>query len=159
MTYMQHFKNKCSLAHVSTYFFILMVALLSMSAPTKGLADEDDPDTTRLAQQLESNFWTLVEKQDSKGLNQKISEIFQAQSPSGIIPRKEFIDGLLASTLTAFSMNNLIATRHHNILVITYDFGFNGAGLIGGPTLSVWKKGEQHWKMISHSYFAFPPNG
>lgn len=158
MIAMQYCKNKFSLPLLRACFFMLFLTIFCVGTPTKAHADNNDlASIQRLALELETNFWTLVENHSAEELKEKISDIFQGQNPNGFTNRSQFIAGLLKASPTSFSLNNLIATRNHNVLVVTYNFSAAGTGLVNGPTISVWKKGEHHWKLISHSYFATQP--
>lgn len=154
MSYMQSHTHKSSLTYFKACFLVLLLCIFcSFGAPTKAYADNDLEHTRRLGLELETNFWTLVENHNTKGLKEKVSPIFQGQNPTAFQNRDQFIASLLPSQLTSFTFSKFIATQHHNVLVISYEFFPVGTGLVNGSNISVWKKGEHHWKMISHSFF------
>lgn len=105
---------------------------------------------------LERNFWNAVQKQNIAKLSRKIAQIFQGLRISGIYTREEQITGLTGVTLSTFALNNPIAHCHKDVLVFSYDFVAPvESGLTSGPTLSVWNKVGNAWKLVSHSYVPF----
>lgn len=109
-----------------------------------------------LGLQLETNFWKTVQKQNIDKLSKKIARIFQGINIAGIYTREEQISGLTGVTLTNFAITHPVSHCRKDVLVFSYDFFAPvESGLINGPTLSVWKKFGDSWKMVSHSYVPF----
>lgn len=109
--------------------------------------------TQQLGFELETQFWNLVQKHDVKGFSEKISDAFQADSFLGILNRDQEIAGLSNGGLQTFTLQNMVVTRDHNVLIVSYIFEAISAHLTNGPTISVWKKSGSEWKLVSHSFF------
>lgn len=102
---------------------------------------------------LETEFWNLVQEHDIPGYSEKLSRIFQGSNSDGIYTREEQIVGLVGAKLESFVLADPVTTRHHDILVFSYNFRASGSNLVSGPSITVWKKSGCHWKIVSHSYF------
>lgn len=112
-------------------------------------------DALELGLALETEFWTLVQEHKVQEFAQKISPIFQGLSIAGIDTRDEQINGLASSIVGSFSIQNPVASRFGDTLVISYDFIAVNSNLTSGPTISIWKKSGCNWRMVSHSYVPF----
>lgn len=133
-----------------TCFGTGLLAPLSMHA----LERQQDLKTHQLAKRLETHFWNTVKDHNLEGLEKAISLVFQGNASSGIYTREQQITGLASvGSFNFFDLQNLIAFRDDDIIVISYYFIADSPDLINGPTISVWKKGKCHWHLISHSYF------
>lgn len=141
-------------------FCVSLFVLSAMSFQTTSLYAKsniaDHCSNLELGIYLETNFWETVEQQNIAKLSKKIAHIFQGLSLSGVYTREDQISGLTGVTLTFFSINQPVATRQKDVLVFSYNFiAPNESGLVSGPTISVWKKTNCSWKMVSHSYVPF----
>lgn len=120
-------------------------------------AHEHQASIQQLANELEISFWTSVQNHNAPSLNETIAEIFQgigAQSffPAGsVITRDEELTLLLSSSITSFTIDNLVATKKHDVLVVSYVFEYIGTGLQSGPMINVWKKMNGRWKLVNQS--------
>lgn len=105
---------------------------------------------------LETCYWKAVQEQNIDKISEKVAHIFQGLNLSGVYTREEQIAGLTGITLPFFSIKNPVATRHDDVLVFSYNFiAPDESGLTNGPTISVWKKCDCSWKLVSHSYVPF----
>jgi hypothetical protein len=159
MKCIRHIGNILQASRLS--FFLFSMALLTMNTDSLRAHDHscehlNELSTERIANKLETNFWTVVQTHKNHELSEIISPSFQGLGPSGAITREEEISVLEASTIESFSLQNMIATRTEDVLIITYHFGYTGTVLTNGPTLSVWKKGKKHWILVSHSFVQDP---
>lgn len=148
---------KSSLFGVALALSFLSVAPSNLQAlpsstiviPTDDITDEV------LGLGLETNFWSAVQNSDLGWLNSQISPAFQALSDTGVLTRDQEIAGLMQADITGFSINNVVVTRKHSIIVITYTLTTTGTGITDGPNMSTWKKTDHGWKMVSHAFFPF----
>jgi len=114
----------------------------------------EDGDVLRLAIKLETEFWTAVQTHDLGQLSDILAPEFQGfGGVFDVISRIQEIQGLMDSTLTGFLLSNVVATRNHKVLVITYFLMVSeNSTIIPGPTLSTWKKTKDGWQMVSHAF-------
>lgn len=148
------------------YQFIFCISLCALSCvsfhnPLNAFCDRhphESKDPLELALALETNFWTLVQNHEVKKFSKLLASIFQGINISGAFDREEEIAGLATATLSSFSLNNPRATRFRDVLVFTYDFVATDSNLTNGPTISVWKKHDHSWKIVSHSFVPFLVN-
>lgn len=112
-------------------------------------------DSQKIGEELVSQFWQNVEKQDIRAYSKAIACSFQGLNLAGIFDRADQIYGLSHLTVTAFELKNLVQTSQGKNLVVSYDFYALGEGIVSGPSIDVWHKTSQGWKMISHSYVPF----
>lgn len=139
--------------------FFCASLLLSLS-PIQSLQAEAHPqcrpqEAVKLGVRLETEFWNLVQEQKIRQFSEKLDPIFQGLKISGIYTRKQQIEGLTGATFKKFEILNPIARRCGDDLVISYNFVAKKSNLTSGPTISVWKKTNGEWKIISHSFVPF----
>lgn len=132
-----------------TSLFVLFVSCFFINTSH---ANESGKPIHKYAIELETHFWNLVKNHNVEEFSEKLSPIFQALGPDGVIPRDQQIISLSNATIDSFFLHNVIVTQHHNTIVISYFFSVAGTGLTAGPTLSVWKKDNHRWRMLSHSF-------
>lgn len=157
MNFIHSFKQRvyrtCNLGFCASLF-----VLSALSFNTTLNADDNScnhSNSLELGIALETNYWNLVQEQNVKKFSNKIAHIFQGLNISGIYTRDQQIDGLTGATLRSFCIKNPIAHRFEDVLVFSYDFIARGSDLTSGPTLTVWRKYENSWKIVSHSYVPF----
>ena len=135
------------------------VSLFAFSALSLNIAyancHHPSSDDLELGIELETNYWTQVQEHNVKEFSHLIAPIFQGINISGVYTRDQQIAGLAKSTLASFSINNPIAKRDHDVLVFSYDFVAIESNLTNGPSITVWKKIDCSWKIISHTYVPF----
>jgi hypothetical protein len=136
-------------------FCIGCLSLSGLSFQTPLLADYHRYDALELGLALEIEFWTLVQNHEVKKFSRKLAPIFQGLNIERIFSKEEQIEALARSILINFDIRNPKATRSGNVLVFSYNFIAAGTGVTSGPTLSVWKKDDKIWKMVSHSFVPF----
>jgi len=119
----------------------------------------EDGEDLQLAIRLETEFWTAVQTHNLGQLSSILAPEFQALGGEnfmafGAISRTQEIVELMSSHLAGFLLSNVVATRKHNVLVITYFLivSGNSTGIVSGPTLSTWKKTKEGWQMVSHAF-------
>lgn len=137
---------------LGTLASVFVLAFLCSIMVTTVYANDHHQSNQKLATELETKFWTLVEHNDSS-ISSIIAEIFQGVSPEGIINRNDLL-ALVASTppFNSFSFENLKATRHNSFLVVSYQLIINQtSGSQLSTHLHVWKKIEDHWQLVGGS--------
>lgn len=157
MSFAQSLKKRVS--HVVA-LGVSLFALSVMSVHTTSLYADAEVccSDLELGIRLETCFWKTVQRQNICELSQKISAIFQGLNISGIYTREEQISGLTGVLLPFFEINDPVATRCNDVLVFSYEFVAPvESGLISGPSLTVWRKENRCWKIVSHSYVPFIP--
>ena len=148
--------KKLSQLSCCIYAFVLLgLSVIPLSLLANCHPHHRHQDALELGIALETEFWTLVQKQKVDKFSKKISPIFQGLNESGVYNRREQIDSLTGVTLTSFLINNPKSHRSHDVLVFSYDFIALGSDLLSGPSLTVWRKIDGSWKMVSHSYVPF----
>lgn len=155
MNLIQSFKQRL---YSNLGFFVSLFVLSVLSFNMTLSADNhscNHSNSLELGIALETNYWTLVQEQKVKKFSNKIAHIFQGLNVSGIYTRAQQIDGLTGATLARFRIKNPIAHRFEDVLVFSYDFIATGSDLTSGPTMTVWKKYDLSWKIVSHSYVPF----
>lgn len=116
----------------------------------------DHCNALELGLRLETEYWETVQQQEIARLSKKIACIFQGLNISGIYTRQQQITGLTGVRLPFFFIENPVATCCQDTLVFSYDFiAPVESGLVSGPTLSIWRKFNCTWKLVSHSYVPF----
>jgi len=109
----------------------------------------------KLAFKLVTKYWKAVERQDVKLYSHFLAPHFQGINISGIYTRNDQISGLESLTVTSFKLENLKASSFNDTLVISYDFQAQGQGIVSGPSMDIWHKKHNKWKLISHTYVPF----
>lgn len=130
-------------------------ALCSTTTLTAENSNHQNSENLKLGISLETRFWNLVQKQEVEEFSEKLAPIFQGLNVSGVYTRSQQIAGLAQASLISFQIRNPIATRSQDVLVFSYEFVAVGTGLTSGPSITVWKKHEHTWKIVSHSYVPF----
>jgi hypothetical protein len=140
---------------LSLYAGIFSVSLLNIGSMNQLAAcshcEHAQEANLELGVRLETEFWTLVQQKGD--FAEKLSRIFQGLNAKGPYTRENQIVGLQKANLLGFTINNPVVTRHQDTLVITYYLAAVGTGIVSGPDITVWKKHNHEWKIISHSYF------
>jgi len=112
--------------------------------------------TLQLAIRLETEFWTAVQARDLGQLSSILAPEFQSlgELDIGGISRIQEIRNLISSNLNSFLLSNVVATRKHSVLVISYflTVAENRTDVISGPALSTWKKTKDGWQMVSNVF-------
>lgn len=141
---------------------LLSIVVLSFAVTTQSFGEiigpPDDSSSfghnpDHLGRKLETHFWNLVLFKNVEGLTNLISPIFQYGSNAGFMNRYQTITFLVNSTLTGFSIKELHATRYGlaDVLVVSYRFLPVGSSLPKQRIISVWRKGDHNWKLVSQS--------
>lgn len=126
--------------------------------PTIQVQASSDTSIQSLAIELETQFWTAVQNRDSHYLDITIIPIFQGIGLNvgdnlGVSTREDEITNLLNSMMSGFTLENIVATKHHHTLVVTYTLlPVNSVNLPDGPIVSIWEKFDGHWKLISQNF-------
>lgn len=141
-----------TLFSLSSLSFNTDLHALNVEAKAHGHHSED---AVRLGTRLETEFWTLVQDQNIKEFSKKFTKIYQGFNISGAFSRSQQIKGLTGATLSGFTINNPVATRFQDVLVFSYDFVAFDSNLVSGPSVTIWKKYNKTWKIVSHSYVPF----
>jgi hypothetical protein len=111
--------------------------------------------TQKLARSLVKHYWNEVKEENVKGYSRLIALGFQGLNINGIYNRNDQISGLQGLTVTKFRIEDLVAARYKNTLVISYEFLAEGTGIVSGPSIDIWFENDGEWKLISHSYVPF----
>lgn len=145
-------------AALGVYVSLFALSAMSFHATSLYAVAEVQCSDLELGIRLETSFWKAVQRQNVREISRKISAIFQGLNISGIYTKEESIAGLTGVDLPFFEINDPVATRCNDVLVFSYEFvAPEESDLISGPTLSVWRKDCQSWKLVSHSYVPFIP--
>lgn len=118
-------------------------------------SSSSEKSTRTLARHLVTEFWNDVKEQEVTAYSKQISNRFQGLNTSGHYNKDEQIAGLQGLTVTAFTLNHIVAARYKDTLVIAYDFLAEGVGIVSGPSIDIWHKKKCRWNLISHSYVPF----
>ncbi len=148
--------NKICLTGIYTSLFVLGSFCVNQTAQADECANSySEISTEKLARSLVKHFWNEVKEQNVIGYSHLITNDFQGINVEGIFNKEDQVSGLQSSRVTKFKLKDLIAARHGNTLVISYEFLAEGSGIVSGPSIDIWYKKEGHWKIISHSYVPF----
>lgn len=154
MSYVRPFMQK--LCRVSFCVSLFTLSSVSFNATLNAESrHHHKSDALELGIALETRFWNLVENHNVEKFSAKLAHIFQGLNVSGVYTIEEQINGLAQANLVSFEINNPKSHRFSDILVFSYDFVASGTGLTSGPSITVWKKDDNYWKIISHSYVPF----
>lgn len=153
-TTVQKAANACGMTLCTS---LLTVGALCFCEPgyASKCSSSSEASTQVLATHLVTKFWNDVKEQDVTAYSRLIAKRFQGLNTAGHYNKDEQIAGLQGLTVTAFTLNNLIAARYEDTLVISYDFLAEGSGIVSGPSIDIWHKKKCRWKLISHSYVPF----
>jgi Domain of unknown function (DUF4440) len=125
----------------------------SSSSPAPTLAD---PSAT--AKPLVNQFFTLLEKRNTTGLDRFLSPAFQVVRADGSNSEKTaYLSDL--PTVDSFRITNLSATQSGSVLVVHYLA--TATGLVNGkpytpgpaPRLSVFEWNGSRWQLVAHANF------
>ncbi len=142
----------CTLGLVSS-----LVALGVVGTSQNAYAEETfHTPTEQLAKKLVKRFWTAVKHQHVHAYSNLLAPQFQGMNISGSFTRSQQISGLKNLTLTKFKISQLVASRHNDALVVTYNFTAKGKHVVSGPSMDIWQRQGRHWKQISHTYVPYP---
>ena len=140
--------------------FLAGVPLMSAVAALGATPRDADVDTQK-GTELVEKFFTLLEKQDEKGLGRFVSPAFQIQRADGSsLDRDQYLAN--PATVEDFEITNVNATKTGNVYVVRYDAV--GTITIDGvpqktspaPRLSVFVKTKKSWQIVAHANFNTP---
>lgn len=149
-----------SLSKIYSIIFSAVFACCSFGLNTAAVADEchcahKKLNTEELAHHLVHHFWRAVKHQDVEEYSSLLAIGFQGLNVNGHFNRQDQISGLEGLTITKFKIDDLIASRYGDTLVISYDLLAEGDGIVPGPSIDIWHKKGCSWKQVSHSYVPF----
>lgn len=127
-------------------------SLVAFECSTSSSINESDQ---KLGRKLVNQYWNDVKHQDVQSYANKISKHFHGISIQGIYDKCQQVNGLENLTVTSFRLENLVAVRYCNTLEISYNFHAEGEGIVSGPSIDIWHKKGEKWKLISHTYVPF----
>src|SRR5438128_1537047 len=145
------------LAVVVSCTILLMASALVLASPaTASPAPSSDPVATGKA--LVTQFFTLVQKKDTAGLDKMLSPAFQLERADGSGSGKaDYLKSL--PTVTSFDLKDFSAQRAGSVLVVRYLA--TATGLVNGkpytpgpaPRLSVFVRNGTRWQIVAHANF------
>lgn len=112
--------------------------------------------TKQLARKLVTRFWTAVKHQHVNAYSNLLAPQFQGMNISGSFTRNQQISSLKTIRMTHFKISQLVASRHKDTLVVTYNFTAKGKNITSGPSMDIWQRQGSHWKQVSHTYVPYP---
>jgi ketosteroid isomerase-like protein len=131
-------------------------ALAASPAAAAPRAPSSDDVTTGKA--LVTQFFTLIQKKDTAGLDKMLSPAFQLERADGTGSGKaEYLKAL--PTLNSFELSDFSASRVGNVLVVRYLA--TATGVVNGkpyapgpaPRLSVFARNGKKWQIVAHANF------
>ncbi|MBS0635323.1 MAG: hypothetical protein JSR37_07670 [Verrucomicrobia bacterium] len=134
---------------------VAAVAILTLEQLPLSAKNAPKQEHTAEGYRLVHSFWNCVMNQDVVCYSKKLACNFQGLNLDGVYTQQDQISGLLGLTVTSFELQNLLTAKSGNTLVISYDLYATGEGIVSGPSIDVWHKTHDGWKMISHSYVPF----
>lgn len=156
MSYIRSSIQKLSL--LSICLSLLTLSIVCFTSPLNAESqNQQNAENLKLGISLETKFWNLVQQHNVEKFSEKLAYIFQGLNASGVYTRQQQITGLSEAGLISFQLRNPKATRSHDVLVFSYEFIAVGTGLTSGPSITVWKKYKNSWKIVSHSYVELIP--
>ncbi|MBA3721891.1 MAG: nuclear transport factor 2 family protein [Parachlamydiaceae bacterium] len=139
-------------------YILLGLLTISQASHANDCSHDRNPEKSlqKFARELVTEFWTDVQNKDVKAFSKLMALNFQGLNIAGAFTRSEQIAGLSSLNIQSFKIQQLVATRDKNTIVITYDFIAIGDAT-NGPSIDVWSKTARHWKLVSHSYVPLLP--
>jgi len=124
-------------------------------APSAAAA-RTDPEPT--GKSLTTQFFTLIQKKDTAGLDRMLSPAFQLERADGTgMGKAEYLRNL--PTLTSFELSNVSTKQLGSVLVVRYLA--TASGVVNGkpytpgpaPRLSVFVRNGKRWQIVAHANF------
>lgn len=155
MSKILRFGKLCKLGFCMSLFALSTLSFNAPSDINNCHPSDKHLNALELGIKLETHFWKLVQQQKINQFSDELAHIFQGLNIEGIYTRKQQINGLTGATLASFNINNPVAKREGDLLVFSYNFVAHESDLTNGPSLTVWKRYKNSWKIVSHSYVPF----
>jgi hypothetical protein len=145
------------LAVAATCTIVLLAGALTL-APSAAAARADSSDPTTLGTSLATQFFTLIQKKDTAGLDKFMSPAFQLERADGTGSSKaDYLKSL--PTVNSFELSSFSAKRLGSVLVVRYLA--TATGVVNGkpytpgpaPRLSVFVRNGKRWQIVAHANF------
>jgi len=140
-----------------TSCLILSTSVLA-AAPSIAASGAQTSDDVATGTSLVNQFFTLIQKKDTAGLDKMLSPAFQLERADGTGTGKtEYLKAL--PTLNSFELSDFSASRVGNVLVVRYLA--TATGVVNGkpyapgpaPRLSVFVRNGKRWQIVAHANF------
>ena len=109
----------------------------------------------QLIARLVNTFWESVQRQDVRAYSKMLAPKFQGINIYGVYDRAQQIAGLQGLTVKKFKITHVFAAKYNDTLTISYNFTAEGRGIVSGPSIDIWQRINQKWKLISHTYVPY----
>jgi hypothetical protein len=137
---------------------LIVATSVLAAAPTSAAPGAQTSDDVATGKSLVNQFFTLIQKKDTAGLDKMLSPAFQLERADGTGTGKtEYLKAL--PTLNSFELSDFSASRVGNVLVVRYLA--SATGVVNGkpyapgpaPRLSVFVRNGKRWQIVAHANF------